>query len=87
MVASVYCVVIRCPECGAETRQFGRSDVRFAVACARCGNTDTAYLSSVDRKLREDGFMLPLLDMRNEYDQIGVLLVSTVMKKISSVIK
>jgi len=42
-------------------------------------NFKDAYLSSVDRKLREDGFML--LDMRNEYKKIGVLSMSTVMKK------
>lgn len=42
-------------------------------------NLKDAYLSSVDRKLREDGFML--LDMRNEHEQIGVLSMSTVMKK------
>ncbi|WP_282755637.1 hypothetical protein [Desulfuromonas thiophila] len=38
-----------------------------------------AYFWEVDAALREDGFII--LDMKNEYDQIGVISMSTVIKK------
>jgi hypothetical protein len=41
-----------------------------------------AYFFDVDAALREDGFML--LDVRNEHNQIGVLSMSTIIKKFQA---